>query len=96
MPIELDIRRHSCDKPPYGLTDGGYRAFISNYIGLLSHPDKFMSGVCVGKYDSQSSQRKTLTDLGLSDAFIEITPMNDLVAPVISALEPIPVGHDAT
>ena len=78
---------HRCDSPPYGLSYGGYKSFAINFSPIFPDPDPFLSKVCIGKFDNRNEQRIFFYSLGLSAAFIDATPMDDLVGPVVIAVK---------
>lgn len=78
---------YRCDAPPYGLSYGGYKSFALNFSTIFPDPDPFLNKLCIGKFENQSSQRQALYGFGLSASFIDATPMDDLVVPVVMAMK---------
>ena len=70
----------NCTLPPYGDTEGAYRAFMVSFGNRIFQGDasKPLSAICRVKFYQDAGPRQGLHSLGLSDEFIETNTVMDI------------------
>jgi hypothetical protein len=75
----------SCDRPPFGMTVGGFKAAVNDLLeplGLV--PTKVLPPLCRANFEG--GDRTPLYNLGLTDHEIDSEPMDDLLVDFLKAL----------